>query len=673
LLFDFQGVSYGAEALNSLRWVALGFSVLTAVAAIVAILLRNAEHGEFRTLSYCGILGFRISDAFGKGELLFAPPALFSIIGFYQHSPAQQMWLLFLWAALVYMKPFELGAKLITLVASISRGRMDTEVIGTLSRIDNPDIVRVSLKKEATWNQSKIVLACLPNLEQVRVLPLFSHVQEAALLGTGLICSGAVDVLPGALAGNVYSVESDIDPGDVIRSLSGAESAELVGFVVEESSIEQIRVEVSPSASLEEGMLLFCNLGGQAVYYQVLDARTTEETFAANPRGKHVALAAQLGSIDQERGFVKYGWLPKMNTPVFTAGDSLALIKDEPMDDEFVFGLIPGSKTAVKISVPDLIEYHAAILGVTGTGKTEVAFDMIREAVKRGTKVFCVDFTGEYKARLVESQPEMLGLDSGQASELDSKLFAVETGEYGAPREKGALQQFVDEIREPVKENVGEFLASRDARLGIFELPEITNTKATLLATELYLSSIMAWAKENRRARQVLIVLEEAHTIIPETAWMGFDDYTRRIVGRISQIALQGRKYGVGLLLISQRTALVSKSILSQCNTYVTFSLVDKTSLDYLANVYSLEHVRSIPNLRFLEALVYGKAVRSERPMIAKIVFDPEEKRASEGLRECFEEVADNEAVETSGGFGKPDGKTPRVGDTVSPADNEEV
>jgi len=80
-------------------------------------------------------------------------------------------------------------------------------------------------------------------------------------------------------------------------------------------------------------------------------------------------------------------------------------------------------------------------------------------------------------------------------------------------------------------------------------------------------------------------VLEEAHTIIPEAYGSGFDSETQWVVGRIGQIALQGRKYGVGLLLVSQRTALVSKTILSQCNTYFTHALVDKTSLEYLGSV----------------------------------------------------------------------------------------
>ena len=73
---------------------------------------------------------------------------------------------------------------------------------------------------------------------------------------------------------------------------------------------------------------------------------------------------------------------------------------------------------------------------------------------------------------------------------------------------------------------------------------------------------------------------------------------TESVLERLSQIALQGRKYRVGLMLISQRTALVSKTILSQCNTFFTFNLIDKTSLDFLSNVYSNEHIETIKNLK---------------------------------------------------------------------------
>ena len=118
----------------------------------------------------------------------------------------------------------------------------------------------------------------------------------------------------------------------------------------------------------------------------------------------------------------------------------------------------------------------------------------------------------------------------------------------------------------------------------------------------------------------------------------GFDSDTQWVVNRIGQIALQGRKYGVGLLVVSQRTALVSKTILSQCNTYFTHALVDRTSLEYLASVYSREHVQAIPNLRSREFLAYGKAVRSERPLLVRREWDQAKKEASDHLTYRFGE-----------------------------------
>ena len=129
-------------------------------------------------------------------------------------------------------------------------------------------------------------------------------------------------------------------------------------------------------------------------------------------------------------------------------------------------------------------------------------------------------------------------------------------------------------------------------------------------------------------------MLEEAHTIIPEHFSSGFDNETQWVVSRIGQIALQGRKYGVGLLVISQRTALVSKTILSQCNTFLTHSLIDQTSLTFLESVYSAQHVRSIPNLGRFQFLAAGKAIGAERPILLGRPFDQTKKDASDALRQ---------------------------------------
>jgi DNA helicase HerA-like ATPase len=273
------------------------------------------------------------------------------------------------------------------------------------------------------------------------------------------------------------------------------------------------------------------------------------------------------------------------------------------------------------------MDHHTAILGVTGSGKTELAFDLIRHSVEKGLKVLSIDLTARFEARLSDLNPKNLSLSVENVAELNKKLFDVETGTYGAGAEKKALEGFAKKIREDVQKAIQEFLTTTDDnnRIGIIALEEISNSKATLFITEMYLTCLLNYAKDNiGKAPKVLIVVDEAHTVMPEPSTMGLGDYdSRGLVGKIAQIALQGRKYGVGLLVIAQRTATVSKSILTQCNTVISFNCFDDTSLNFLSNVYGASYVPIIPNLPQLHAIVFGKGIRSQRPLIIQIPFDP--------------------------------------------------
>ena len=100
------------------------------------------------------------------------------------------------------------------------------------------------------------------------------------------------------------------------------------------------------------------------------------------------------------------------------------------------------------------------------------------------------------------------------------------------------------------------------------------------------------FAKDNSgKCPRVLLVVEEAHTVMPEASTMGLGDFdSKGLVAKIAQIALQGRKYKVGLLVLAQRTATVSKTVLTQCNTMVAFSCFDDTSLGFLENYFGKLH-----------------------------------------------------------------------------------
>ncbi|HUW96124.1 MAG TPA: DUF87 domain-containing protein [Anaerolineae bacterium] len=645
---DLGSVSLLAHQLNMFRWGSFLLATSAAISALAAIVLYGTDPIDKPKLAVLSRITYRLSDSVGRGQIMFSPLVLISIVGFYQGELIQQMWLLFGWAVLIFVEPVDLLLKLIDDLSKVGVRSSQDRLIGEIQRIDDPNIIRVRLNTVDTWKRDKVHVVHMPDSRQVEVLPLFVQLQEAELIGTGLSCKEPSRTVEGSSAGCVYHIDDSRSADELLKEICGEDPpAELIGFVVENSEIAKICFEVSSEVHLEEGWLVFVRQRAKHVYYQILDARTKEESFSQNPRGTQIVFADQLGTLDAKKGFLKYGWLPSMNSPVFLS-PSMAQVRCEESDgaDDFILGFVPNSNIPVRASFSDMIEYHTAILGVTGTGKTELALDIIRHALSQDTKVFCVDFTGEYRHRLADANPEYLGLDPDRAKTLQERLFDVETGQFSAGDEKKALGEFIDEITPEILREVDEFLQPEGPRIGIFEIEEIANTKATLRATELYLSTLFDWARRNRRKRRILLVLEEAHTIVPETNLFGFDRVeTSAVVGRMAQISLQGRKYGVGILLVSQRTALVSKTLLSQSNTVFSFTLHDQTGLNYLGNVFSSDYVSVIPNLKFLQGVAFGKAVRSDRPIVFEIPWDEDKKKASQALDESEEEVPGDQTV----------------------------
>lgn len=627
---ELAAVAHFQSELNVLRWIGVGYTAAIVILSLVALFLHDRPNPTPTSR-----LIYRTVGIFGRAEILYTVAALISIVGAYQANFGSMASLLLLWVMFIVAKPIE------AIVSAVQTWRAEKAIkineinVGTIDRIDHPNIVRIRLSAGANWRQNNLYVAAMPDGHQHYLVALFAQPQGIEVIGTGLCVATLAE--PIVLSSGQVAHSHDTDrASEFIENLSGTKDAKLIGFIVENSTIGVINFEIAMASALEEGEVVFARIDGREVFYQILDAVTSEESFDQNPRGTHIVRAAQLGCYEIGKGFVKYPWLPAMNTPLF--GAKSRNFEQGAIDPRaFPIGIVPSTNIALTANIDDLVEYHTAILGVTGTGKTELALDIVREAVARGTKVFCVDFTGDYRQRLANLNPTFPAPTQQEAEDLEAKLFAAETGAYGAGAEKKALKDAVDSLRVSATQQVEGFLAGND-NLAILELREITNTKASLRLTELYLSTIMGWARNHRRARQIMIVLEEAHTIVPETGGAGFDYDTQWVVSRIGQIALQGRKYGVGLLVVTQRTALVSKTILSQCNTFLTHSLIDQTSLNFLESVYSAQHTRLIPNLPNLHFLAFGKALSAERPIMLRREFDQAKKDASDQLRQPLEE-----------------------------------
>jgi hypothetical protein len=122
-------------------------------------------------------------------------------------------------------------------------------------------------------------------------------------------------------------------------------------------------------------------------------------------------------------------------------------------------------------------------------------------------------------------------------------------------------------------------------------------------------------------SRPMLVVMEEAHRYLGKDV----DGLARSMVQRVVK---EGRKFGIGAMIISQRPSEVDETILSQCGTFVALRLtnesdrskVNSTLPDNLSGI-----VNSLPILRTGEAIVIGEAARL--PIRCRITLPKEEDR----------------------------------------------
>jgi DNA helicase HerA-like ATPase len=131
--------------------------------------------------------------------------------------------------------------------------------------------------------------------------------------------------------------------------------------------------------------------------------------------------------------------------------------------------------------------------------------------------------------------------------------------------------------------------------------------------------TIFAFALWNPRRREmpILLVCEEAHRYAPRGEEAAFQP-TKHALARIAK---EGRKYGVGLVLVTQRPSELSESILSQCNTMVALRMSNEQDQMYVRkalpdSVKSL--VDALPALRTREALIVGEGTT----VPVRILFD---------------------------------------------------
>ena len=135
---------------------------------------------------------------------------------------------------------------------------------------------------------------------------------------------------------------------------------------------------------------------------------------------------------------------------------------------------------------------------------------------------------------------------------------------------------------------------------------EVAGVSSAVIARTLF--NLKVWqTSEERASDPVLLVCEEAHRYVPNRGEAQYEAAQEAI----RRIAKEGRKYGVGLLLVSQRPSEVEATVLSQCNSWVVLRVTNDADREHVKAILpdSMAGLtKMLSGLRRQEAIFVGQA-----------------------------------------------------------------
>lgn len=358
---------------------------------------------------------------------------------------------------------------------------------------------------------------------------------------------------------------------------------------------------------------------------------------------------------------------PLPGTEVYEArGEDLNEIFDSNNDSWIKIGtLLRNINVKVKVNINKLTTRHLGILAMTGMGKSNLVSVLAKSIAKIPGTMVIFDYHDEYRflngdnINFVQAQinPRLLTADKfGEVIEIrenadiqntillkafDNDDLKKKVGqdfwdeleknieEIGAREKRFATSadRVVDKIKEARRrfENILIPNASdpvsqiREGCINVINLIEFTEKQANV-AIAFYLESILYQRKLSKSqsfrssmesSNQVLfhspviVVIEEAHVFIPKSE----NTDTKYIA---SKVAREGRKFGVGLVIVSQRPRSLDPNVLSQMGSLAIMKLVqqeDQSQIESTSESINGKIIEQLPSLNPGEALLVGQWV----------------------------------------------------------------
>ncbi|NOU23761.1 MAG: ATP-binding protein [Methyloglobulus sp.] len=186
--------------------------------------------------------------------------------------------------------------------------------------------------------------------------------------------------------------------------------------------------------------------------------------------------------------------------------------------------------------------------------------------------------------------------------------FIMDELNANSPTLEKVLSQFVGVSEE--KTSSQDVDLKKEKHLRIIDISGLPNEVAgplTALIARLLFQYKLWQTKDERKTDPILFVCEEAHRYVPNHGEAQYKEAQEAV----RRIAKEGRKYGIGLMLVSQRPSDVESTVLSQCNSWLILRLTNSNDQQHVAKFLpdSLAGLTSMLSaLTRREALFVGEA-----------------------------------------------------------------
>ncbi len=385
------------------------------------------------------------------------------------------------------------------------------------------------------------------------------------------------------------------------------------------------------------------------------EALAVPRGFAADTEDKLSAAVRVIGYRDGQGRIQTPLTPFRAGLPVYGAEQSLVssvLGLENAPDEGAYLGHVKGSRIPVTVSMDTLAQKHVSVLAKTGAGKSYTVAVLLEEFLKANVPLVILDPHGEYgslrdanvdeseveamvrfkvKPRSFAKQVREFALDTMlnpeaqrlvlEGMNLEGREIVDLLGGKLSGGQVGVLYQAIKEVKEYLPaytlRDIMDGVARNKANskwnvlnaLEILEATKVFDIRGTPVrelvqpgqcaiinlkgaapdVQEIVVTRLTSMLWEARKRGEVpafILVIEEAHNFCPE-----------RNVGNavsgpvIRTVASEGRKFGMGLLIVSQRPAKIDKNVLSQCNTQVVLKVTNPNDLK--AIVQSVEGINA--------------------------------------------------------------------------------